>query len=87
MYAIRSYYDNQGSSLIYHKGYLWGGDTKGIVRIRKVYWNWWEEDGLLTSESTNNALKSDLVTSIVADNYGQIWVGTRGGGVHIITLV
>ncbi len=59
---------------------LWmGSSDNGVVRYNL-------QTGKMLSVNKNNGLRSDFVYNIVADNDGNIWVGT-GFGIHKIKTV
>ena len=54
-------------------GYLWLGTQAGLIRF----------DGLkfrLFDSSNTEALKASMITSLLCDRRGALWIGTAGGG-------
>jgi ligand-binding sensor domain-containing protein/two-component sensor histidine kinase len=55
-------------------GYLWLGTDEGVVRFDGVQF--------VTFDKYNtSAIKENSVSSLAEDNEGNLWIGTRGGGI------
>jgi signal transduction histidine kinase/streptogramin lyase len=56
------------------EGYLWLGTSGGVARFDGVRFQ-------ITDKATTPALRSNLVTTMLAARDGSLWLGTEGGGV------
>jgi len=70
---------------LYHDNVLWLGRRDGISCMTRNANNEWHVVKRLSSDFSATRLGSNITTSMIKDDIGQIWVGTRGGGVNIIS--
>ncbi len=82
---IDSILDIQSHILLYANKQLWTGNNKGIYSYTITPEKKLAADLHFTAETASNALSSNLISCIASDNSGQIWVGTNGGGITIIS--
>jgi len=71
---------NQVQTLLWTGEVLWAGTANGLSGLD----NTWE---LLSQATTNDGLElaSDNVITLLEDSQGRIWVGTRDGGVSVLS--
>jgi signal transduction histidine kinase/ligand-binding sensor domain-containing protein/CheY-like chemotaxis protein len=55
-------------------GYLWFGTELGLVRFDGLHFT-------IYNKTNTPALKSNVVDALAIGNLGELWIGTRGGGV------
>ncbi|WP_430934202.1 hybrid sensor histidine kinase/response regulator [Saccharicrinis sp. 156] len=72
----------RGSTVLYHSNKVWVGNRSGLYLLEKDNERW-NETLFFNENFTDNSLSCNLVTWLSADINGQVWVGTRGGGVNI----
>ena len=86
-YEIR-YVNNESSlKLIYVDKKIWVGQRTGITCLEKNEAGNWESSLRLQKDFSEQSLSSNITTSLIHDHLGQIWLGTRGGGVTIISPI
>lgn len=59
-------------------GFMWFGSSEGLSRF--------DGHNSLTfhhNESVDNSLSSDVISRMIIDEHGRLWVGTFGGGVNL----
>lgn len=76
---------NIGQMIIDHDKHLWAGTTKGVLLFS---FDQEERDLSLIKHLTHDprnprSLGSDFVRSMLVDNDGSVWIGTKGGGVSV----
>ncbi len=59
------------------KGFIWLGSRNGLLRYDGYSFKQYRH-----SNSNQNTLSSDGVTSVLEDNNGDLWVGTLSGGLN-----
>ncbi len=55
-------------------GYLWIGTQEGLVRYDGIRFSVFNKQNV-------PAMRSNVIASLLEDNSGALWIGTRGGGV------
>ncbi|MBB3188624.1 hybrid sensor histidine kinase/response regulator transcription factor [Microbacter margulisiae] len=75
-HPFQIFVDNDDDVWIYSQG----SDMKGMYLFHPKT-NQWEQ---ITSNSKHFPLSSDLVTDIIQDNQGLLWIGTDHGGITLI---
>jgi ligand-binding sensor domain-containing protein len=55
-------------------GYLWIGTQEGLVRYDGIRFSIFNKENV-------PAMRSNVIGSLLEDNSGALWIGTRGGGV------
>lgn len=73
--------------IVFHDNKIWSGQRTGITCFEKNEDSSWLVTRQLQKDFTDESLSSNITTSIITDDLGQIWVGTRGGGVDIISPI
>lgn len=73
--------------VIYLDKKIWAGQRTGISCLEKNKNGVWETILRLQKDFSEQSLSSNITTSLVSDQMGQIWQGTRGGGVNIISPI
>jgi signal transduction histidine kinase/ligand-binding sensor domain-containing protein/DNA-binding response OmpR family regulator len=70
--------DNQNCVVQDNQGFIWIGTGEGLNRFDgrsfKIY---------RSNPKSNTSLKSNIITDLFCDSYGNLWVGTYGGGLSI----
>lgn len=86
-YYIFKYYENTNqyvTTLEYNNNTLWVGSRAGINCLERNEDTSWSITNSFSNNSTDQNIGGNIITALVADDYGQMWVGTRGGGVSTI---
>lgn len=73
--------------VLYDNHKIWIGNRAGIFCLEQGESDNWETTRHLKKDFSELSLNSNIITSITNDNVGQIWIGSRGGGVNIINSV
>ncbi|MBR8534044.1 response regulator [Carboxylicivirga sediminis] len=76
---------SEAIKVIYHNNTIWTGHRDGIQCLQKNNNNIWTSVKRISHNFSEETLSSNIITWLTKDNLGQIWVGTRGGGVNIIS--
>ncbi len=75
----------RSSALLYLDSALWVGNRSGLQ-----FFHWtgteWAYKGSYKKDDLENGLASNIITTIISDHTGKLWIGTRGGGVSTIRL-
>ncbi|MFH1319104.1 MAG: two-component regulator propeller domain-containing protein [Bacteroidota bacterium] len=63
-------------------GTKWFGTDQGLVKLSSTSWGSGSEGGLkwLVYDTINSGLPCNIINSITSDQYGNLWIGTFGGG-------
>ncbi|MBA7521835.1 Sensor histidine kinase RcsC [subsurface metagenome] len=85
-YQLNTLYPASSLALIYRNQKIWSGNRNGITCLQYNPEKGWQEQYHINKENSGESITSNIVTSIFKDETGQIWVGTRGGGVFTIDL-
>lgn len=85
LYHVEPIADISSFNVLYYKGKIYSGYRNGVTCLRKNADSIWHITDHYTNNLSTKSLSSNVITSLTHDNSGQIWVGTRGGGVSIIS--
>jgi len=85
VYTVKPIANDYSRDLLYQDDILWAGGENGLFVYKK------DSNGKMIqvchfeSDYSDKSLSSNIVYCIEPDDYGQIWVGTRSGGINILT--
>lgn len=67
-------------------GIVWVGTTKGLLKLetKDITPQKIEIKHYQSNENDLNSLSNNIVTSICEDHNGNLWIGTRGGGINLL---
>ena len=83
-YEIRNISSENSLKVLYHNNQIWSGNRTGVTCFEKTNNENWEIVKHLQKDFTEQSLNSNITTSLINDDVGQIWHGTRGGGINLI---
>lgn len=73
--------------IVYQNNKIWSGQRTGVTCLEKNTDGIWRVTKQLRKDFSDESLGSNIVTTITNDELGQIWVGTRGGGVDVVSPI
>jgi len=86
-YVIHQMQDDLGqhvNDLHYGSNTLWVGSRSGLKCLKRLEDGRWITTERFYTGDQYHSLDSNVVSSVISDDFGQVWVGTRGGGVTTI---
>lgn len=84
-YEVQFVSDEPSLKVVYNDHRIWSGHRLGVVYYEKNALGNWEIIQRLDKNLTDETLNSNITTSLISDDVGQIWVGMRGGGINVIS--
>ncbi|MGQ1909001.1 hybrid sensor histidine kinase/response regulator transcription factor [Marinifilum sp. RC60d5] len=85
-YKLNLIYNLSTNGFIYKNQKIWSGNRHGISCLKYHPDKGWQVELEINKTNLDEHIKSNIVTSITEDEIGQIWVGTRAGGIYTIDL-
>jgi signal transduction histidine kinase/ligand-binding sensor domain-containing protein/DNA-binding response OmpR family regulator len=86
-YQLHNISNRSSLKILYHDNKIWSGQRNGITCFEENPDGEWIIKKQLQRDFSEESLSSNITTSIINDDLGQIWLGTRGGGVDIISPI
>lgn len=83
-YRLYEISELSANALLYRNQVIWSGNRAGINCLTYSPNSGWKTLYSFNKENSNQAIRSNIVTSLYEDELNQIWVGTRAGGINII---
>lgn len=85
-YQLRSIYNIPVRALLYKNQKIWIGNRSGVSCLEYLPNENWQIACQINKEVYSEEIMSNFVRTIIEDRRGNIWVGTRGGGIFTIQL-
>lgn len=86
-YQLQAISEQSSLKILFQNDKIWSGQRSGIICLEKNKQGLWGITRQLRKDFSDKSLSSNITTSVVSDNLGQIWFGTRGGGVDVISPI
>ncbi|MRT92017.1 hybrid sensor histidine kinase/response regulator transcription factor [Ancylomarina sp. 16SWW S1-10-2] len=85
-YEISPILTISANTMIYKNQKIWLGNRFGITCLQYNPKKGWQIEQQLNKQKIKDEFPSNIVTCLTEDESGQIWAGTRGGGIYTINL-
>ncbi|BAX78948.1 hybrid sensor histidine kinase/response regulator [Labilibaculum antarcticum] len=85
-YEISPIMDITTNAMVYKNQKIWLGNRFGITCLQYKPKKGWQIELQLNKQSLKDQFPSNIVTCLSEDESGQIWAGTRAGGIYTINL-